>query len=423
MNTPPSKAPVSACLIVQDEEHNIPGVLESLAFCDEIVVVDGGSSDRTVELARAGGAKVVENPWPGFAAQRNVSLDAASADWVLEVDADERVSLELRQSIERFLASPPPGVNVVVFPQRHRFLGRLLGPSAKYPAYRTRLFRRSVYRHNEGRHVHEGIEPRERPAVLEGDLHHELASTLHEAFHDAFRYAKLESYDVSVRRDPRQYLVGILLRPTAKVFYRVALDGGWRDGWQGLLKIALDAASDSLVWMLAVARVIRGESRVASPGGEGQVADPVGEGAVAGPGDEGRIAGPQDRPAVSRHFGRRPTGPLKVVGVASSGAATGRALRWLGELAAAGIDVALVSDEPAAPDRIAVQPVRRLSLLRTMRALDVEMQIRTAHAVLPFGPRAKAVSRLLPGALCPRVSGVDEHTEPLVALERLRSCV
>ncbi len=152
---------LSACLIVQDEQDNIAGALDSVSFCDEVIVVDGGSTDRTVEIARARGATVIENPWPGFAAQRNVALDAAQGSWVLELDADERVTPLLRASIERLLASPPPQAAIAVFPLRHWFLGRLLGPSGKYPAYRSRLFKPSVYRHDEARGVHEGIEPRE----------------------------------------------------------------------------------------------------------------------------------------------------------------------------------------------------------------------------------------------------------------------
>ena len=142
------------------------GALDSVGFCDEVIVVDGGSTDRTVEIARARGATVIENPWPGFAAQRNVALDAAKGTWVLELDADERVTPLLRASIERLLASPPPQAAIAVFPLRHWFLGRLLGPSGKYPAYRSRLFKPGVYRHDEARGVHEGIEPRERPVVL-----------------------------------------------------------------------------------------------------------------------------------------------------------------------------------------------------------------------------------------------------------------
>ena len=92
------------------------------------------------------------------------------------------------------------------------------------------------------------MEPLERPAILEGDLEHELARTISEAVHDAWRYAQLESAHLSRPEQSRAYLKSIVLRPTAKVMYRTVVDQGWRDGWQGLLKILLDASSDALVW-------------------------------------------------------------------------------------------------------------------------------------------------------------------------------
>lgn len=394
------RATLSACLIVQDEQRRLPAALDSLAFCDEIVVVDGGSGDQTVALAEGAGAKVLENPWPGFAAQRNVALHAAGGDWVLEVDADERVSPELRASIETLLAGPNSAeADVAVFALRHRFLGGLLGPSGKYPAYRTRLWRRGSYEHDESRRVHEGVEPRERPVVLSGDLEHELADTLGEALADAWRYARLESSHISPPRGPKPYLVGIALRPAVKLAYRLTLDGGWRDGWRGLLKVALDAGSDALVWSRVLVR------RLSRSKGCGEVA--------------------QAREPTDAHFGRRPAGPPKVVALAHGPAAAARARDWLSALAAGGVDVALVCDRSAAAggEAIAGQRVRRLTPLAALRALDVEMQIRTAHAVVAFGARARLVRALLPGALRPSVDGVRADAQPEMALARLRAAL
>ncbi|MGH2880683.1 MAG: glycosyltransferase family 2 protein [Solirubrobacteraceae bacterium] len=393
------RATLTACLIVQDEERHLPAALESLSFCDEIVVVDGGSRDRTVALARDAEANVIENPWPGFAAQRNVALHAATGDWVLEVDADERVSPDLRHHIEVLLTDASTKASVAVFPLRHRFLGAQLGPSGKYPAYRTRLWRRGAYEHDESRQVHEGVEPRERPAVLSGDLEHELADSLGEALADAWRYARLESAHIFPPGDPMAYLVGIVLRPAMKLLYRLTLDGGWRDGWRGLVKVALDASSDALVWCLVLIRRLSRES--------------IGHGDV-------RAAG---RP--ESHFGRRPAGPPKVVALAHGATATARALDWLSALAESGVDVALVCDESAvAPqDAIPGRRLRRLTPLRALRALDIEMQIRTAHAVVPFDTRSRLLAALLPGALTPSIEGIDADTRPEQAITRLRAAL
>jgi hypothetical protein len=385
---------IAACLIVQDERERLPAALQSVAFCDEIVVVDGGSTDGTADVARAAGAKVIENPWPGFAAQRNVALDAATSDWVLELDADERVSARLGASIEDLLEAPSIDVKIAVCARRNRFLGRLLGPSAKYPEYRSRLFRRDAYRHDESRTVHEGIEPHERPALLDGDLEHELAATPREALLDAWRYARLESRHIHPSRNVRAYMVGIAMRPLAKVAYRVIVDRGWRDGWRGLLKILLDSASDTLVWTLVLTRTLRSGAASTEP-----PPTPVPNGG---------------------HFGRRPAGVPKVVAVAGRGRPAQAARRWLAGLRAAGIDVALVSDDEQTGDGLPTQSVSRLAPLATMRALDVEMQIRTIHAVVAFGRRAGLIRRMLAPALRPRIPGVDAHTDSVLAAERLR---
>jgi hypothetical protein len=389
---------ITACLIVQNEQTRLPAALASLAFCDQIVLVDGGSTDRTLELARAAGAQVIENPWPGFAAQRNVALDAAGGDWVLELDADERVSPRLQASIEALLAAPSPDVAMAMLPLRHRFLGRLLGPSAKYPALRSRLFRRERYRHDESRAVHEGIEPVERPAVLDGDLEHELADTLGEALRDTWRYARLEASHCPPPSSPRGYLAGIVLRPCAKACYRVLVEGGWRDGWRGLLKISLDVGSDALVWTLVLVRAVRGRPPA---GGRLDVAS----------------ADVQTANAPTAHFGRIRAGAPKVVAIAGRGRAAARADRWLARLQARGLDVALVSDEQSGSVAVPLQRITRLRPRAAMRALEVEMQMRTLDAVVPVGLQARVLCRALPRTLRPRIAGLTPELDPERAAE------
>lgn len=381
---PPER--ISACLIVQDEQERLPAALQSVAFCNETIVVNGGSSDRTPEIARAAGARVIENPWPGFAAQRNVALDAATGEWILEIDADERVSPPLRASIQALLARPPSAA-MAVCALRNRFLGGLLGPSAKYPAYRARIFRRDTYRHDESRAVHEGIEPRERPVVLDGDLEHELAATLNEALADTWRYARLESLHVARPSTIRACLTGIVLRPAAKLVYRAVVDGGWRDGGRGMLKITLDATSDALVWALALTRGARDGAKAAPGAGQG-------------------------------HFGRRPVGPVKVVAIAGGEREARAAIRWLAGLRRRGIDVALISTPRAtirAEADVPLQAVKRLWPLAVIRALEIETQLRTTDAVVPVGRRARLLWRLLPWTLRPEIPNLSVDLDPELA--------
>jgi glycosyltransferase involved in cell wall biosynthesis len=387
---------VTACLIVQNEQDRLPAALDSVAFCDEIVVVDGGSTDRTIEIARTAGARVIENPWPGYARQRNVAIDAATGEWILEVDADERVSPTLRGSIEELLTRQPDGPAIAVCALRNRFLGGLLGPSAKYPAYRSRLFRRGSYRHDQSRSVHEGLDRAERPVILDGDLEHELAGTMREALADMWSYTRLDSGHVPRPVTPGAYLVGIVLRPLSKVIYRTVIDRGWQDGWRGLLKIWLDAASDALVWM----RVLIG-TRAGTP----------------------TTSTDSITTAHHNHFGRRGTSLPKVVALAARGEPTRKATGWLEKLYAEGVDVTLISEQPIAGTALPTQTVRRLRPVAVMRVLDLEMQIQAIQAVVPFGRRARLISHLLPRSLRPSVSGLEPESDPEWAISAIRDSI
>jgi hypothetical protein len=386
---------LTACLIVQDEQERLPEALQSVAFCDEIVVVDGGSRDATVALARAAGARVIENPWPGYARQRNVALDAARTEWVLEIDADERVSPSLAENIRAFLANPPVGVGVGAMALRNRFMGAMLGPSAKYPQYRFRLFRRAGRRHDERLPVHEGLPAEGSTLVLEGELVHELAGSLGEAVGDFWRYARLQSRYVSRPGRAKAYAVGILARPAAKFAYRLVLEGGWRDGWRGTLKIGLDCGSDALVWVFVLVN-----------GGRPRDAQEL----TAG--------------AVGEHFGSswgKREGPEKVVAVAAGEAHARRAAGWLASLQSAGTETALISDAANAElDGVRLHRVSHIGPLQVLRALEAEHQLLPAKALAAVGRRARVAVRLLPTRLGAALD-VDISQPPAEVRERIRA--
>jgi hypothetical protein len=380
----PTPATLTACVIARDEQRDLPDCLASVGFCDEIVLVDSGSSDDTVAIARAAGARVVEQPWLGYSAQRNVALDHASGTWVLEIDADERVSPQLRGEIERFLADSPDGVDLVGLPLRERFLGHPLGPSAKYPKYRHRLLRRGSYRHDEARTVHEGFIPRDAVAPLEGDLVHLLAGSWGEAVGDAWRYARLESGQLQGGCSARAWIVGALLRPAAKLAYRLIVDGGWRDGWPGLAKISLDCATDTVVWTRHLLGR-RGSERGAS-----------------GVGD-------------SSHYGSRRlhVGRVKVVGLATDAGTVALAERWLARARAAGADVALIAPGPGRGGEVRVRALPRVGPLALIRALDAEDQLRPFDAVVSFGTRARMLLRVVPAGLRGQLPALTQETDPV----------
>jgi glycosyl transferase family 2 len=354
---------------VRDEEERLPAALASVAFCDQVVVVDSGSSDRTVQIAREAGALVLENPWPGYGAQRNVAIDHATSDWVLEVDADETITPELQREIRRFLDDPPAGYDVAGLPQFHRFLGGELRASMKYPGYRTRLFRRGSYRHDEGRAVHEGIWPMGSVWPFEHEMSHELAGSWREALTDTWNYSRLEASKLPPPASTADEIKGALFRPASKFLYRLLVDGGWRDGWRGLVRIALDCAHDSIVWLY-----------------------------------RGRGRGEDAEPALgSGHFasGRPPGwGSELIVGIASGEGAAAAADRRLAEARAGGADVALITNAAPAGGSVRVRAITHFGPLTLIRALEAERQLRGAwDSLLVEGRTARILCRALPARL------------------------
>ena len=146
--------PLSAVLITRNAAAVLESCLDSLAFADEIVVVDSASTDGTRELAARKGARVVQKEWLGFGRQKQFAVEQAKHDWVLCLDADERVSPELARSIRAALAAP--GSPVYRMPRRNRFLGRWLSHGEGYPDWIVRLFDRRRARWSEDP-VHEQV--------------------------------------------------------------------------------------------------------------------------------------------------------------------------------------------------------------------------------------------------------------------------
>src|SRR3984893_15579885 len=145
---------LSAIIIAKNEARNIAACLDSLAFCDERIVVDGDSQDGTADIASAKGARVATAAWRGFGAQKNFALSLASGDWVLSIDADERVTPALARAIEDAIGRH--GVDAYQMPRRSSFLGREMRHSGWSPDYVLRLFRRGRARFTDDL-VHERV--------------------------------------------------------------------------------------------------------------------------------------------------------------------------------------------------------------------------------------------------------------------------
>lgn len=168
---------LSVILIAKDEEACIARALRSVAWADEIVVVDSGSIDRTVDIARELGARViVAADWPGFGAQKNRALDLATGDWVLSLDADEWLTAESAEEIRRAVAGSAIEVAAYRMPRRSSFCGRFLRYSGWWPDYVVRLFRRDRGRFSDDA-VHERV-------IVDGTLATLAKPIMHETFVD-----------------------------------------------------------------------------------------------------------------------------------------------------------------------------------------------------------------------------------------------
>ncbi|HXZ84613.1 MAG TPA: glycosyltransferase family 2 protein, partial [Myxococcota bacterium] len=187
------RAPVSAVLVTRNAAAQLGACLESAAFADEIVVVDSGSEDATREIAARHGARVVHKDWMGFGRQKQFAVEQARHDWVLCLDADERVSEALAASIAGALAAPVAPVYRMA--RRNRFLGKWLAHGEGYPDWSPRLFDRREARWSDDP-VHEKVLFAFTPGTLAGDLLHDSAEDLEAYLAKQNRYTTLAAEEL-----------------------------------------------------------------------------------------------------------------------------------------------------------------------------------------------------------------------------------
>ncbi len=236
------KAPLSAVLITRNAANVLDLCLESLAFADEIVVVDSASTDRTQEIATARGARVVQKEWLGFGRQKQFAVEQAKHDWVLCLDADERVTPQLAASIRAAIAAPVSPVYRM--PRRNRFLDRWLAHGEGYPDWSPRLFNRQSARWSDDL-VHEKVLYAVTPGTLAGDLLHDSSDDLSTYLDRQNRYTTLaarQAYEQGRSAGVFQLFFSPLVRFIK--FYLLRL--GFLDGVPGLLHISIGCMNSYL---------------------------------------------------------------------------------------------------------------------------------------------------------------------------------
>jgi glycosyltransferase involved in cell wall biosynthesis len=230
---------VSIILITKNEEHNIRECLSTVVWADEIVVVDAGSSDATVTKAREFTEKVYVRPWEGYGAAKNFALSQITSDWILWIDADERVSDPLRDEIQHVLATKDQKAVAFSVPRKANFLGRWILHCGWYPGRVIRLFKRGSGRFTESR-VHERLEFEGNEEKLTSDLLHYTDPTLTRYFEKLNKYTSLAAEELSDER--RSFRVSqITARPLFTFIRMYFLKLGFLDGLPGFILCVLSS--------------------------------------------------------------------------------------------------------------------------------------------------------------------------------------
>jgi glycosyltransferase involved in cell wall biosynthesis len=223
---------LTAIVLTHNEEKHLPACLASLRWAPEVMVFDSFSTDGTVAFARAAGARVEQRAFDHYAGQRQAALQAASAEWVLFVDADERVTPALAEEIGSVTGRPEPGWWV---PRDNFIFGRLTRHAGWYPDYQLRLMRPTLARYDPQRPVHELVllDSPIAPGHLDAPLIHLNYETVGEFIakqRDYARYDAGQLWAAGVRARPQNYI----LQPLRQFWWRWLTLGGWRDGGHGL---------------------------------------------------------------------------------------------------------------------------------------------------------------------------------------------
>lgn len=231
---------ITVIVITHNEELNISDCLESVKWANEIIVVDSNSSDKTCEIAKKYITKVFTKEWKGYSEAKNFAIEQATNDWILSLDADERVTPELSEEINLILKNPGSKYNAYEVGRRAYFLGKWIRHCGWYPGYVVRLFKRQEGKYNESR-VHEKLEVKGNIGRLKNDLIHLTDRDLFQYFSKYNNYTSLAARDLYDKKQQFK-ITDIVLRPVFAFVKMYFLRLGFLDGIHGFVLCFLSAS-------------------------------------------------------------------------------------------------------------------------------------------------------------------------------------
>jgi glycosyltransferase involved in cell wall biosynthesis len=225
---------LSVVIITYNEEENIRGCLGSVRWADEVVAVDSFSTDQTAKICQEYTDKVYQRPWPGYGLQKNFGIEQASGTWILIVDADERVTLDLKQEILEVIAGTRgEGVVAYELPRKNHYYGRWVRWAGQYPDYQIRLFKKGKAWYNDKK-LHENLRVDGKISRLEHPLEHDSYSSLSDWLKKLMTYSHLMAEEQFVSRN-RVSGYDLLVRPVSNFLKVYIFKSGCREGIRGMI--------------------------------------------------------------------------------------------------------------------------------------------------------------------------------------------
>jgi len=232
--------PITVTIITLNEENNIKNAIGSAqGWANEVLVVDAGSQDRTVELSEELGARVLRNPWRGYGHQKNFAQSAASNEWVLNIDADERITPDLKKEIDEILLSSNSPFNGFEIPRKTFYLGMWVRHGGWYPNYLVRLAKKKNSNWTEAE-VHESLKVTGPIGKLRSPLEHYTFNSISEQVETNLRYSR-KGFDELKKRGQKPSIFKLMTKPLGKFLETYFIKKGFRDGLLGFI-ISVNAA-------------------------------------------------------------------------------------------------------------------------------------------------------------------------------------